>query len=126
MKKLFLTSIIINIGLVIGVIFSLSLLYDEVFKLEGDCDVTKEHAKLIAEYGKRYHDLPLEERTALDNEFNMIQANFDIKNGNGTQEEFDAEYYKLLDRYDIVEVGYAQDERQELFYRLVHLCSDYS
>ncbi len=109
---------IINIGLAIVIILSLSLLYDENFKPDDDCDVTKEHAKLIAEFGKRYHHLSLEERAAFDQEFDIIVTG-------ETQEERDIETDIVLSKYGIVGVWYSSTQQQYLFYNLLHLCSDY-
>lgn len=117
LKKLFVVGGAISVSFAVALVLLPIVISDATFKLEDGCNYDDEYLKVMSQYGKRYHDLPLDQRIAFDNEFNQI-------GGMQTQEEFESEYEKLLDKYDITAVWYSDEEMQKLFYELITLCRD--
>ena len=73
--------------------------------------------KIREDFGKRYYDLPMEQRQQYDDDYHAL-LKLDT-----TQEEFDFHHEAILDKYDIDHGAHYRDEEiRSMFWGWIKMC----
>jgi len=118
--KILKTLLILSLGAnVVLTVFLVSMVSSPaLFPTKNDgCSYEIEFLKIKEDFGKRYYDLPMEQRQQYDYDYHSLLIL------NTTQEEFDFHHESILDKYDI-DAGayYSAEEIRSMFWSWIRMC----